>query len=100
MFETDASKLNRIMQCNGSVKMEPFAPPKIDDASESRREGIAAHYVALQVFNGVFSDPLKMVDRRAPNGVYVTAEMAEVASTKAARVDDRGFISIPFRRCT
>jgi len=77
-----ADELPRVMQCNGSVRLPDTNIPKDDDSSRTstRQEGIAAHFMALSVFNGTVSDAFELVDRRAPNGVYMTAEMAEHVS--------------------
>lgn len=79
MIHLTADQLPTVMQCNGS-RLMPRALPPSDDPGSTRQEGIAAHYMALSVFNGVVSDASELVDRRAPNGVYMTAEMAEHVS--------------------
>lgn len=77
MITLVAHALNRVVQCNGSVYMDPSEVPDEDEQSEDRREGIAAHWLALEVIAGRFSDPVELVDRKAPNGVWITPEMAE-----------------------
>lgn len=80
MIYITADELPRVMACNGSVKLPDMNIPKDDDGNSrtsTRQEGIAAHFMAVSVFNGTVSDAFEWVDRKAPNGVYMTAEMAE-----------------------
>ena len=75
MLTTDASSLNRLMYCNGSRLMGH--DPKLPDADNSiREEGNAAHWLASVVFSSQYSID-ELIDRKAPNGVYITPEMAE-----------------------
>lgn len=70
MFETDATSLPRLMVCNGSRLLGGFSPPSDDDTS-ARDEGIAAHWVVIQVAKfGV--NVADLVNTKAPNGVTVT----------------------------
>jgi hypothetical protein len=69
----DATNLHRLMNCNGSRRM-PAAFPVIDDPT-ARDEGTAAHYMAQQMLWGV--DLNSLIDTKAPNGVVMTAEMAD-----------------------
>lgn len=73
VFETDATRLPRIMQCYASTQM-PSIVPDFDDDPTARDEGNAAHWMAQQVFNGKDLDTL--IDRKAYNGVLMDAEMA------------------------
>lgn len=74
MLSLTATQLPRFMACNGSRLMggvEPFNPDEtVTD------EGNAAHWLIEQVFNGVHSAE-ELIDRKAPNGVYITADMVE-----------------------
>lgn len=74
-----ASALNRVMGCNGSVMMVPgLEQPLEREQTDDQREGDAAHYLAmLCLTDRDIDDPLLMVDRKVPNGVYVSPEMAE-----------------------
>lgn len=74
-----ADELPRFMQCNGSQRfaVAPLAGSDHDDTI--RQEGIAVHYMITAVWNGEFADTTELVDRRAPNGVYMTVEMSEHA---------------------
>lgn len=70
------------MTCNGSRLLAVSTPPATTDADGNpidtfaRDEGTAAHYMATAVYKG---DQIidELIDRKAPNGVYMTAEMAE-----------------------
>lgn len=70
-----ATDLPRLMACNGSRLMEGFIS-SIESDDTVRNEGDAAHWVAEQVFKGNFTAS-ELIDRKAPNGVFITAEMIE-----------------------
>lgn len=75
MIIVGAGNLPRILSCNGSLVMA--ADPVFTERDNTiREEGNAAHWLASAVFNKEITS-LEMVDRKAPNGVYITAEMAE-----------------------
>jgi hypothetical protein len=76
MFKIIADHLPRFMTCNGSRLLAASVPPAPDDTS-ARDEGTAAHYMAVAAYRGTPIDSL--VDRKSPNGVYMTSEMAEHA---------------------
>lgn len=76
MQQSTATDLIRIMGCNGSRLMSA-SPTTSDGKTSSREEGIAAHHMAVAVFSGKHSDTSELVDRLAPNGVYMSADMAE-----------------------
>lgn len=70
MFETDATSLPRLMNCNGSRLLGGEKPPSADDTA-ARDEGIAAHWVIMQVSKfGANVDDL--LNTKAPNGVTIT----------------------------
>lgn len=75
MLKIIATELPRFMACNGSRLIGGLTPPANGDTT-SRDEGDAAHYMATTVMLGQSSIE-EMVDRKAPNGVYMTADMAE-----------------------
>lgn len=79
MIWLQASALNRVINCNGSVAMLPGVeiPPDSREQTPDQLEGDAAHHVAMMAIDGQISDPIEMVDRQTPNGVWVTPEMAE-----------------------
>jgi len=73
-----ASHLNRVINCNGSVAMlQDVEVPPEREQNKDQLEGDAVHHVALMTLGGQISDPIEMVDRMVPNGVYITPEMAE-----------------------
>lgn len=76
MFTIDATNLPRLMACNGSRFMEGIQPAAIDIDTTVRDEGNAAHYMARMVFERQFNIE-ELVERKAPNGVYMTPEMSE-----------------------
>jgi len=55
--------------------MERNAPPRPE--SDDAKEGTAAHWLAEMVLSNQAPDTVSLVDRFAPNGVCVTAEMAD-----------------------
>lgn len=90
MINLKASALNRVVQCNGSVFMPEPEVSEDSEQSEDRREGIAAHWLAMEVISGRFTDPIELVDRKAPNGVWITPEMAEFTEPFIQDVFSRG----------
>ena len=90
VFRIIADHLPRFMTCNGSRLLAAPLPPAVEDNNNARREGIAAHYMATAAFRGA---PLEeMVDRKAPNGFYMTAHMAESAGDYLDHIrKDAGF---------
>lgn len=75
MLTIDASNLPRFMVCNG-YRLLPIDPLPTERDDTIREEGNAAHWLASVVFSGQHTIE-EMVDRKAPNGIYITAEMAE-----------------------
>lgn len=79
MLITDATSLPRLMACNGSRIMDGYAP-SISFDTEAREEGNAAHYMALKAYrDGVAIRDL--IDKKAPNGHFMTSDMAEHVET-------------------
>lgn len=74
MLTITATELNRFMACNGNRLLGGILPPDTD--TTSRDEGNAAHHMAMTVIRGQ-STIEELVDRKAPNGVYMTDDMAE-----------------------
>lgn len=71
---TRPSGANRWVHCPGSASLEPQYP---QEETEQTKEGTAAHWVAEMVLTGVVSDPVELVDRQAPNGVYIDPDMVD-----------------------
>lgn len=85
MLVTDATNLPRLMVCNGSRLMTP--DPVLTERDDTiREEGNAAHWLASVVFTGQHTAE-ELVDRKAPNGVYITAEMAEHVHDYISAID-------------
>lgn len=78
MLQLQASHLNRILACNGSINMggSDELPPNVETFNEAAREGTAMHEVMRDFLTGGMS-PLECVDRKMTNGIYITAEMAD-----------------------
>lgn len=74
MLSITATDLPRFMACNGSVTLDSPALDGVTDTTV-KDEGIAAHWLAEQVHKGM--QPEELVDRQAPNGVFITGEMVE-----------------------
>lgn len=94
MLIADATELPRLMACNGS-RLLPASTPVGDSDTTIRDEGNAAHHMALSVFRNEFTIE-ELIDRKAPNGVYMSPEMADhVGEYLDAIVHiDRGAIDI------
>jgi hypothetical protein len=91
MLIIDATGLPRLMECNGSRLMPPSFPA-VDDPT-ARDEGTAAHYMAQQIFSGAFAVE-ELIDRKAPNGFYMTHEMSEYVTSYLAALDWCGDMEI------
>lgn len=74
MLSLTASELPRFMACNGS-RLLGGSPPFNPDRSMAD-EGDAVHWLIEQVFKGHHTAD-ELVDRKAPNGVFITGDMVE-----------------------
>ena len=75
MFETTATDLPRLMNCNGSRFLPSFNNQEISDR-KIRDEGNAAHWLANQCLsNGLISEDF--LNQKAPNGIYITDDIIE-----------------------
>ncbi len=77
MFTTDATSLNRLMNCNGSRLMGgENSPMNAAPIVDGRDEGNAAHWLAQRTF---CSDRIEndFIDQKAPNGFFITQDIAE-----------------------
>jgi hypothetical protein len=89
MIRLQAHALNRYVRCNGAYHMPlPEAPSEYEN-TDDRREGIAAHWLAMQVIKGDVLEPAHMIDQQAPNGVYITSDMVEHIQPFVDDVRDR-----------
>lgn len=84
----DATSLPRLMQCGASKTMPGFVASTPADQSEDVREGIAAHWLASQSLNGKITDLDEWIDRKAPNGVYLTYEIVEAVRWYVTGIQD------------
>lgn len=90
MLTVTADELPRLMACNGSRLMEGFKS-SIAVTDTDRQEGIAAHWLIEQVFNKRFGLD-ELVDRQAPNGVFITAEMIDNVTPYLQLIGEKGAI--------
>jgi hypothetical protein len=76
MLSLTATELHRYMNCNGSRLLGGSPPFNPDDTVS--KEGDACHWLIEQAFinpNPDYGDQL--IDRKAPNGNYITPEMVD-----------------------
>lgn len=91
MLSLTATELNRFMNCEGSRKLGKVEPVNIDTTSTD--QGNAAHWLVEQVFKGDFSIE-ELADRKAPNGVFITADMIEHVQEYLADIAGKGQVEI------
>lgn len=89
MITVTADELPRFMNCNGS-RLLPASLPAATTDNTARDEGTAAHYMATAAFNNEFTVD-ELIDRKAPNGVYMTIEMAEHVQTYLDAIQRRHY---------
>lgn len=75
MLTVTATNLPRLMNCNGS-RLMGGAPPPVNPDDSVKDEGNAADWLVGEVHSGRFTVE-ELIDRKAPNGVYITPEMVE-----------------------
>ena len=78
MLSLTATELPRFMVCNGSKMLSGIEP--LNTPNQVTEEGNAAHWLVEQVYKGNFI-PDELIDRQAPNGIFITSEMVENVST-------------------
>jgi len=91
MLTLTATELPRFMGCNAFQSLESVAPFNTD---ESRAEGDAAHWFVEQVFNGRATAE-QLIDKKAPNGIFITPDMAEHCEKYLRDIKGRGAVEIP-----
>lgn len=92
MLSVSATDLPRLMACNGSHSMgSPEADKNVD--TTVRDEGDAAHWFVQEIRSGRFVAE-ELIDRKAPNGVYITAEMYEYLESYINAVMQGGQVEI------
>lgn len=72
----DATSLPRLLQCGASKSMPTFVP-LADTQSDDVLAGNAVHWLAAGALSGRIIDLDEWIDRKAPNGVYLTDEMID-----------------------
>lgn len=92
MLSLTATELQRFMACNGSVLMGRIAAFEADNTLAE--EGNAAHWLVEQVFTGKHQFAEELVDRKAPNGIFITGEMVEHVSTYLSDIMGKGWVEI------
>ena len=75
MLVVTATDLPRLMACNGSLLLPDFVS-SIESDQTVRNEGDAGHWLIQQVHSGKHTLE-ELVDRQAPNGVFITGSMIE-----------------------
>lgn len=73
----DATSLPRLMQCGAAKSMPGYYTVTPADQSEDVREGIAAHWLATEYLRGKLTDLDEWIDRKAPNGIYISPEIVD-----------------------
>ena len=84
----DATSLPRLIQCGASKSMPGFTVPT--PQSDDAREGNAAHWLATGALTGKITDLDEWTERKAPNGVYLTAEIVEAVRWYVEGVSKHG----------
>ncbi len=74
MLSLTATDLSRFMKCNGSQLIGKIKPINCDTSQVD--EGNAAHWLVEEVFKGNF-EAEELIDRKAPNGLFITDDMVE-----------------------
>lgn len=77
MIELTATELPRFMACNGSYTLPKF--PEFEKDDNERLNGNTVHWLIEQVHSGQHAMD-ELIDKKAPDGLYVTPEMVEHAS--------------------
>lgn len=77
------------MACNGHVNLAKIPPRTIDNTA--RDEGIACHWMIEQAHRGVCQAE-ELVNRKAPNGVYITEDMHSYAEDYLKDIMGVGYV--------
>lgn len=89
MISLTATDLPRFIQCNGFTQMNGVENLETDNTV--REEGNAAHWLVEQVFKGEFSSD-ELIDRKAPNGIFITGDMADYCQEYIDHIIGKGDI--------
>lgn len=91
MLSLTATELPRFMACNGSRLMGKITPVNRDTSVAD--EGDAAHWFIEQVFKGNFHAE-ELIDRKAPNGVFITDDMLDNTEKYLKDIMDIGDVEL------
>lgn len=91
MLSLTATELPRFVNCNGFRLLEKVAPFEQDNTL--RDEGDAAHWLAEEVFKGNFIAE-ELIDRKAPNGFYIDANMVEHCEEYIEAIKGKGNVEV------
>lgn len=90
MFTVTATDLPRLMACNGSRLMNGFVP-LIERDDTVKLEGDAAHWLCQEVHAKTFTAE-ELIDRKAPNGNYISVEMVDFLSAYLKTISEGGVV--------
>ena len=90
MLAITATDLPRFMACNGSISMGVSNPP-IESNDTVRDEGNAAHWFCETVHSGAHQAE-ELIERPAPNGVYITPEMFDYCEEYLEHIRQGGHV--------
>lgn len=91
MLSLTATQLPRFMTCNGSQLMGGISP--VNNDTSIADEGNAADWLIAQVFQGKFKAE-ELINRKTPNGIFVTADMIDDCQEYLNGIIGRGDIEI------
>jgi len=95
----DATALPRLMVCGGSKFMPGFTTPGMTP-TDDQLQGDAAHWLASELLTGNCEDANLWIDRKAPNGVYVSSDMVDSVTWYVdqlrSRPRERQYVETPF----
>lgn len=89
MLKLTATQLPRFVECNGFLHLDKI--PAFNNDTQLRDEGDAAHWFVEQVFKGEFIAE-ELIDRKAPNGIYIDADMAEHCEEYIEAIKGKGSV--------
>lgn len=90
MLSLTATELPRFMACNGFRLLGGKTPSK--EVNTDKEEGIAAHWLIEQVFNKVVQTKEELIDRKSPNGIYITQEMCDFCEEYIEFISGKGLV--------
>jgi hypothetical protein len=91
-----ATNLQRFMSCNGSYFLEKIE--SFDPDQTVTEEGNAAHWVIEQVCGG-HATLETLTDKRAPNGIFITADMIEHVRPFIDNLKGIGEVEVEVNHC-